>query len=244
MIATLLSLALLAPNTQDPEIRIEAWPAKGFIMRIADHDADQDLVALLTARAAARCGKLAVRFGKFNYDTTIDPQGIRKFTNHTQRFECFDPATDRYKAAPADWQPSVQDRADLIAFVERFMTATDKGDATTGMAMMESILEITQPEWRDTTKRLREHTSGPGRWSLGILGWANNPEGTSHPGSYALVMVDGKYPKLAAYCGTLLVYREAPGRYWISQRNLKVVPQIWIDNGSVPAAQLQKLCES
>lgn len=244
MIASFVSLALYAAGAQDPEIRIEAYPARGYIMRIADHDADLNLTELLNARAATRCGALKVRFGKFNYDNTVEADGRRMLKNHTQRFECIDPATDSYRPAPADWRPSAKDEADLSAFVDRFLTATDKGDAATGMPMMESIIEIQKAEWMDTTDRLRQHGGGAGRWTINIVGWGNNPEGAAHPGSYALVSVDGHYPKLAAYCGSLLIYREGPGRYWVSQRNLKVVPQAWVDDGSIPAAQLTELCKS
>ncbi|RYE63651.1 MAG: hypothetical protein EOO83_03275 [Oxalobacteraceae bacterium] len=243
MIFALASLAFLA-TAQDPEIRIEAYPAKGFIMKIADHQSDMDLVPLLTRLATAKCGKLKPRFGKFNYDTTVDANGVRTMRSHTQRFECYDPATDPYRPAPADWQPSEQDKADLIAFTNRFLTAIENGDAVTGMPMMESILEITKKEWMDTSDRLREHAGRPGRWTLEIAGWANNPEGTTHPGTYALVNVDGTYPRLANYCGYLLVYREGPARYVVSQRSLKVIPQAWVDDGSVPRDQIAQLCKS
>ncbi|MBX3564465.1 MAG: hypothetical protein KF730_07805 [Sphingomonas sp.] len=245
MITSLLSLALYAAGAQDPEVRIEAYPARGYIMRIADHAADLDLVASLTRLAEAKCGaKLKPRFGKFNYDNIIGEGGARMFKNHTQRFECYDPANDPYKPAPADWKPSERDNADLNAFAQRFMTAIDKGDAATGMPMMEANLEITNKEWMDTTQRLREHAGGPGKWTLNVVGWANNPEGTSHPGTYAFVTIDGSYPRLNAYCGYLLIYRDGLGRYWVSQRSIKVVPQAWVDNGSLPADQVKDLCKS
>ena len=45
------------------------------------------------------------------------------------------------------------------------------------------------------------------------------------------------------YCGTLMIYRQRPGSYLVTQQNLSVIPQSWIGSGKIPAAEAAKSCQ-
>lgn len=233
-----------APPTQ-PAIKIETVPGKGYAavvetFPVAQLTSVSDRISLL---AKQRCGRLSARMGRYKYFTSTDAQGRAALTQYRASFSCYDPATDPYERAPADWKPSAQDQADLTAFAERYMGLLDRADYVAGMPMMEPILEIEKDEWLSVPNMLKEHAGGKGRWTLETLGWVNNPEGASHPGRYAFVKVTAAYPKIAAYCGTLVVYRQRPGSYLITQQNLGVIPESWITSGRTTRAEALKTCE-
>lgn len=245
----LLALAALAtlPLAQQQEIPIQiAKSEKGYTATIGDHYPDQTpgVMERLKGMAKDRCGALTVRFGKFFYRNGFDARGKAMVQEFKQNFACIDPATDPYKPVAADWKPSAQDDADAKAFVDRYLALIDKGDAAAGMQMMEPVAEITREEWMDTSTRLRTHSGPPGqgRWTATLVGWGNNPEGAAHPGAYTLYKVSGTYPKLAAYCGSLLLYRAGPGKYQVSQQQLKVIPQAFVDDGTIAAGDVPGLC--
>jgi hypothetical protein len=123
------------------------------------------------------------------------------------------------------------------------MGLLDRSDYLAGIPMMEPILEIEKDEWLSVPNMLMQHSGGKGRWTLQTLGWVNNPEGASHPGRYAFVKVTGSYPKIAAYCGTLVIYRQRPGSYLITQQNLSVIPESWITSGRTTRAEALKTCD-
>lgn len=232
------------PAPVQPAIRIEAVPGKGYAATVATFPVAQlssvsDRIAVL---AKQRCGRLSARMGRYKYFTSTDAQGRAALTQYRQSFSCYDPATDPYERAPADWKPSAQDQADLNAFADRYMGLLDRSDYVAGMPMMEPILEIEKDEWLSVPNMLTQHAGRPGRWSLQTLGWVNNPEGASHPGRYAFVKVTATYPKIAAYCGTLVIYRQRPGSYLITQQNLSVIPESWITSGRTTRAEALKTC--
>ncbi len=243
----LLALAIATLPLAQQEIPIQiATSDKGYVATIGDHDATQTpaVVERLKGMAKQRCGALTVRFGKFFYRNGFSPDGKPIVQEFKQNFACIDPATDPYKPVAADWKPAATDDADAKAFANRYLAAIDKGDAAAGMKMMEPIAEITRDEWMDTSTRLRTHSGAPGQgtWTVTLVGWGNNPDGAAHPGAYTLYRVTGTYPKLAAYCGSLLLYRAGPGSYFVSQQQLKVIPQSFVDNGTVAAADVPGLC--
>lgn len=234
-----------APPSQ-PTIRIESVAGKGYAALVSPFPVDQiqPVSDRIVAMAKQRCGKLTARFGRFKYFTGPGPKGVAEYQNYRQSFTCFDPATDPYKPAPTGWKPAEQDDRDLMEFAKRYMRAIDEGDYVTGMPMMEPIIEIEKDEWLDVPSKLDQFGGGGGKWTLSIVGWVNNPEGASHPGSYALVKIDGSYPKLAVYCGNLLIYRQRAGSYLVSQQNLRVIPQQWIDSGEMTRSQALATCEN
>lgn len=233
-----------APSGQ-PAIRIEAVPGKGYAAIVDTFPVAQltqvsERISLLSKQ---RCGRLSARMGRYKYFTSADAQGRAVLTEYRASFTCYDPATDPYERAPADWKPSAQDEADLTAFAQRYMGLLDRGDYVAGMPMMESILEIEKDEWLSVPNMLKQHAGGAGRWTLQTLGWVNNPEGAAHPGRYAFVRVTASYPKIAAYCGTLGIYRQRPGSYLITQQNLSVIPESWIASGRTTRAEALKSCD-
>lgn len=233
------------PPPQQPAIRIETVPGKGYTavvetFPVAKLSAVSDRISAL---AKQRCGRLSARMGRYKYFTSTDTQGRAALTQYRASFTCYDPATDPYERAPADWKPSAQDQADLTAFAQRYMGLLDRGDYLAGMPMMEPILEIEKDEWLSVPNMLKQHSGGTGRWTLQTLGWVNNPEGASHPGRYAFVKVTGSYPRIAAYCGTLVIYRQRPGSYLITQQNLSVIPESWITSGRTTRAEALKTCD-
>ncbi len=232
------------PPPPQPAIKIEAVPGKGYAAMVDTFPVAQltSVSDRISALAKQRCGRLSARMGRYKYFTSTDAQGRAALTQYRQSFSCYDPATDPYERAPADWKPSAQDQADLTAFAQRYMRLLDRGDYLAGMPMMEPILEIEQDEWLSVPNMLKQHSGGQGRWTLQTLGWVNNPEGASHPGRYAFVKVTGSYPKIAAYCGTLVIYRQRPGSYLITQQNLSVIPESWITGGRTTRAEALKTC--
>lgn len=226
-------------------IEIQTVPGKGYaaVVRpflVSDLETVNDQISNM---ASARCGRLSPRMGRYKYFTSSDAKGRAILTDYRQSFTCYDPATDPYKRAPADWKPGAQDQADLTAFAQRYLRALDQSDHLAGMAMMEPVLEIEKDEWLSVPNMLKTNKSGPGRWTLKTLGWVNNPEGASHPGTYGFVEVTGSYPRIARYCGTLVIYRQRPGSYLITQQNLSVIPQSWIDSGKITPAEAAKSCQ-
>jgi hypothetical protein len=243
------SIPVVAPPTPpappQPAIKIETVPGKGYAAVVDTFPVTQlsSVSDRVSALAKQRCGQLSARMGRYKYFTSTDAQGRAALTQYRASFTCYDPATDPYERAPADWKPSAQDQADLTAFAQRYMGLLDRGDYLAGMPMMEPILEIEKDEWLSVPSMLKQHSGGQGRWTLQTLGWVNNPEGASHPGRYAFVKVTGSYPKIAAYCGTLVIYRQRPGSYLITQQNLSVIPESWITSGRTTRAEALKACD-
>jgi hypothetical protein len=233
------------PPAVQPAIRIDAVPGKGYAATVDTFPVAQlsSVSDRIAALAKQRCGRLSARMGRYKYFTGTDAQGRAALTQYRQSFSCYDPATDPYERAPADWKPSAQDQSDLTAFAERYMSLLDRGDYLAGMPMMEPILEIEKDEWLSVPNMLQLHAGRPGRWTLQTLGWVNNPEGASHPGRYAFVKVTATYPKIAAYCGTLVIYRQRPGSYLVTQQNLGVIPESWITSGRTTRAEALKTCD-
>ncbi len=233
------------PTPPQPAIKIEAVPGKGYAAVVDTFPVTQltSVSDRIGALAKQRCGRLSARMGRYKYFTSTDAQGRAALTQYRASFTCYDPATDPYERAPADWKPSAQDQADLTAFAERYMGLLDRSDYVAGMPMMEPILEIEKDEWLSVPNMLKQHSGGRGRWTLQTLGWVNNPEGAAHPGRYAFVKVTATYPKIAAYCGTLVIYRQRPGSYLITQQNLSVIPESWITSGRTTRAEALKTCD-
>lgn len=233
-------------SAASPAIRIESVPGKGYAAVVSAFPVEQvqPVSNRIAAMARQRCGKLTTRFGRFKYFTGPGAKGAAEYQNYRQSFSCIDPATDPYKPAPADWKPAAQDEKDLMEFAKRYMRAVDEADYVAGMPMMEPVIEIEKDEWMDVPSKLDQFGGGGGKWTLTITGWVNNPDGASHPGSYALVTINGTYPKLAVYCGNLFIYRQRAGSYLVSQQNLRVIPQQWIDSGQMTKSQALKTCEN
>ena len=233
-----------APPAQ-PAIKIETVPGKGYAAVVETFPVAQltSVSDRVSALAKQRCGRLSARMGRYKYFTSTDAQGRAALTEYRASFTCYDPATDPYERAPADWKPNAQDEADLTAFVQRYMGLLDRSDYVAGMPMMEPILEIEKDEWLSVPNMLKQHSGGKGSWNLQTLGWVNNPEGASHPGRYAFVKVTGTYPKIAAYCGMLVIYRQRPGSYLITQQNLSVIPESWITSGRTTRTEALRTCD-
>ena len=104
-----LVLALLLAAAGEPAIRVEKLAAGGFSADVASIEAARLTTTMQEVQriAAQRCGKMKVRFGRYNFDSRVDTaRNVMMIENLRQKFFCYDPATDPYKPVPADWKAS------------------------------------------------------------------------------------------------------------------------------------------
>jgi hypothetical protein len=195
----------------------------------------------MQATGQARCGKLKARWGRFTYDTGFLSDGSQTIKNYRQRFTCYDPATDPYKPAPAGWTASAKDNADAAAFALRYMAAFENADAKAGVPMMEPIADIDAATWLKQPVALRGMFAG-GTRKFGQPEWKLNPEGAMHPGAYAQILFLGDYPQLQTHCGVLLLYRDAPGVYHVSQQTIIAITKAAVANGTTTLEAAKKAC--
>lgn len=242
----ILSLAFLAQGSTSivPEIKLETVPGKGYAFEIGDFDKDRTdtVMAVVDGEAKKQCGNFAVRYGRFSHNNRIE--GNRTIlTQYRQAFQCIDPKTDPYKPAPADWQPTLEDEEDVITFATRYLAVMARKDVKAGMAMMEPVFEVTEEEWLSMLTPLSVNKANAAQWSPELIGWANNPEGASHPGSYAVLSIKGTMPDMALTCGYLMVYRHAPASYQVSQQSINLITNQSVANGEVSPSAFAKICE-
>ncbi|MBO9711958.1 hypothetical protein [Sphingomonas sp.] len=241
----MLSMALaLAAAQQAPEIAITPVSKDRYAAVIGDYPVEQRdaVTARMIAAGAERCGKLQVRWGRFSFDTGYTPDGKQVMHNYRQAFSCIDPATDPYKPVAADWKASDKDNADALAFAQRYMAVFDAADAAKGIPMMEAMLEVDKPTWLAQPMQLKGKI-GTGSRSFKGPFWRLNPQGASHPGAYAVFVFSGTYSALAAHCGALVLYRDGPGVYHVSQQNVVAISKASIAAGQNTEATAAKACE-
>ncbi|MBU7588272.1 MAG: hypothetical protein KAF42_03560, partial [Sphingopyxis terrae] len=157
-----LVLALLLAAAGEPAIRVEKLAAGGFSADVADIEAARLTTTMEEVQriAAQRCGKMKVRFGRYNFDSRVDTtRNVMMIENLRQKFFCYDPATDPYKPVPADWKASDADTAAATSFVTRFLDRLDRGDQAR-IAMMDPLAEITP---KDSGKPACRRPAGPDR---------------------------------------------------------------------------------
>ena len=233
-----LALLLVAGAAQsEPAISVKAVPGKGYAATVTLFPMDQAAAVQtrLDAAAAQRCGKLTVRWGKFSYDTqfgTGENSARTYAADYRQAFSCIDPATDPYKPVPADWKATPTDDADAIAFAKRYLAVFDAADAPRGIPMMEPLLELDAKTWNEQPLALKA-VRGTGSRTLSGPYWQANPSGAGHPGAYATFTFKGVYSGLSAHCGYIVLYRDAPGFYYVSQQNIRAIAKA--DNASAEA---------
>ncbi|WP_058817035.1 hypothetical protein [Sphingopyxis sp. H050] len=243
----MMAFALLAATAAgQPEIKIEAVAGKGYLATVEMIDADQydPVVDRIKAIAIQRCGKLKSRFGRYYFDNQVDVErGVMVIKNFRQHFSCFDPATDPYKAVPADWKPSAAEVAAATKFVAGFLENLDKGNGAALAKMMDPALEATPAEMQRFSEEAKMHQTGAGRFTSRLDGWLNNPEDAIYPGAYAYFAVLSSHPGIAGTCGGLLVYRVREGVYNISQYDVRYISQQLIDEAGYSDEELNRLCQ-
>lgn len=242
----ILSLAFLAQGSTSivPEIKLETVPGKGYAFEIGDFDKDRTdtVMAVVDAEAKKQCEKFTVRYGRFSHNNRVEGNKTI-LTGYRQAFQCIDPSKDPYKPAPADWQPTVEDDEDVITFATRYLGVMARKDVKAGKAMVEPIFEMTDEEWFSMVKPLSVSKASAAQWRPELLGWANNPDGASHPGSYAVLKITGNMPDMALTCGYLMVYRHAPASYQVSQQSINLISNQSVANGEVSPSAFPKICE-
>jgi hypothetical protein len=87
-------------------------PGKGYAAVVETFPVTQltSVSDRISALGKQRCGRLSARMGRYKYFTSTDNRGRAVLTQYRQSFSCYDPATDPYQRAPADWKPSAQDQ--------------------------------------------------------------------------------------------------------------------------------------
>lgn len=206
---------LLLQSAPLPELKLvqagSSWQVQAGEFRKSGLPAVQDAVM---AQAKQRCGQLSIRWGRFSWSTRENGTTDETMVDFKQKFSCFDPATDPYKAVAADWQPSDQDDADASAFALRYLAAIDAGNVAVVKSMEEPLLDSTPEERSALVTDARGRASPAGRqWRSPQ--WARNPDGFAHPGAYAyLVFVAPRS------CGALVIYRVAAGSYQLTSQQI------------------------
>jgi hypothetical protein len=237
----MLLVAMLALQTATaPAITLTPVAGGGkMVARDYLQSAHESVIERMKQKATAHCGKLSVRWGRFNNNlqayATPDGGIENRYSLYEQKFTCYDPATDPYKSPPADWKPSDVDKSDALIFAERHLSAMDRNDVTAAMAGFEPLLELTRAEAVTTIDDYRSRTTGQTRRFRPLI-WANNPDGSAHPGAYAYAAFDAERS-----CGYMLLYRVGAGKYQVSQlRVFGVLAGVkWTDQG---AASLKEQC--
>ena len=238
-------VALMASAQPLPAINVDAVPGKGFSATVAKIDTDlyDPVVDRIRVLAEQRCGIKKVRFGRYFFENQIDAErGVTIIKNFRQAFHCYDPATDPYKAVPADWKASAAEVAAATRFAQRFVDNLDAGNSALLVKMMDPALEATAAEVKRFSDEAKLHQTASGEFTLRLDGWLNNPPDASYPGAYAYFAVLSSHPGIAGTCGGLLLYRLRDGEYVISQYDVRYIPQSLVDAG-YSDEELNRLCQ-
>lgn len=243
----MMALALLvAAAAGQPEIRLEAVPGRGYLAKVATIDADQydPVINRIKVLATQRCGKLKVRFGRYNFDNQVDvDRGVTVIQNFRQSFSCYDPATDPYKPVPADWKASTAEITAATTFVARFLTNLDAGNSSALVPMMDPMLEATAADMSRFSREAKMYQTGTGAFTARLDGWLNNPEDAAYPGAYAYFAVLSSHPGIAGTCGGVLLYRVRTGEYVVNQYDVRYISQTLIDDAGYSDEELNRLCQ-
>lgn len=195
----------------------------------------------LESIAKSQCGELSVRWGQFRYAASRDPQGQRELSDFSQRFSCFDPASDPFAPVPSDWKASSSDEFHAMQTAMTMFDAITSGDAPTALAMFEPGIEFHEGEWLSSTDLLRD--PGSGYADITYLDWLINPRSTPHPGAFADLRVTGFYDDYEKACVDMILYREAPERFLVTSMIVSAVRKEWVETGEVSQIEVEKSCE-
>ena len=244
--ATILAAALLAATSGTPAIKIEAVPGKGYVATVPLIDADQydPVIDRIKVMATQRCGRQSLRFGRYFFENQVDVErGVTVIKGFRQNFSCYDPATDPYKAVPADWKANAAEIAAATQVATRFLNYLDTGNGRALAAMMDPQLESTTEEMNRFSKEAKMHQTGTGSFTGRLDGWLNNPPDAAYPGAYAFFAVISSHPGIAGTCGGILLYRPSEGKYYVSQYDVRYISQSLIDEEGFSDEELNRLCQ-
>lgn len=177
-----------------------------------------EVTAELKRRAQEKCGTLAIRWGRYNAreDDRVGADGkiVRWYSQFDQKFFCYDPAHDPYRAAPAGWTASARDNADATATARRLVDAIQAGQSDTMFAAYEPMLEATRDEIAMIVSDFRTRMHGEPVTYIAPK-WLVNPQDAGHPGAYAYVVFTTPHS-----CGYFALYRVDAGKYQVSQQQV------------------------
>jgi len=133
-------------------------------------------------------------------------------TDYRRTFWCldFDPA--RYPHAPIGWKATDADYAAASKTFATFFQARDSGELDQAFAMIEPNSHGNRAQWMTSQQEIRQTLGPGGERSITRIGWYLDPPETPFPGIYAQLSFTAKFPGMAVYCGTMVLYRSAPDK--------------------------------
>jgi hypothetical protein len=191
--------------------------------------------------AKGECRELSVRWGQFRYNSSRDGQGVRRLTEFSQRFTCFDPENDPFVPVPADWKASGNDEFHAMGAAMAMYDAVTSGDSKTALSMFETGMDFDPDEWLSSTELLRN--PGEGYADVTYLGWLINPRSTPHPGAFADLRITGFYEEFEKACVDMVLYRAAPERFLVTSLVVSAIRKEWVESGEVSQNEVEKSCE-
>ncbi len=172
----------------------------------------------VTRDAQARCGAKRAVAGRFSYETKLDRAGRPEaVTGYERHFTCVhSPASSPARVAD-DWRPTAEDREAASRVAASFFTAFDHGDSQAALAWVRPDA-ITPDVLAGDMAAFARTAAGLGNRTVDRLTWYVNPAAAPALGVYVALDYHGSYPGLDTYCGYLVLYREAPGRYRLTRQ--------------------------
>ncbi len=212
----LISALLAIGSTGLPAVTVKS-STDGYIATVPQFALDQTAAvdSDIADRATELCAGKDVKWGKFGSLTTLGKKpGATppKVSGYYKEFSCVAAQPRNYAAAPADWQPSSSDDADVRHFFDSYYTKRDGGDFAAALAMFQPGEGFAKSldEQRAFNSKL-----GTGQRRITHVTWYVNPDAAAHPGIFAALDFVGEYKSMHFYCGYLGLYRVGPGSYEI-----------------------------
>lgn len=233
LIVGLLGLVIAAGGPDDFTITIPISP---------ETPAGQLLIA---RRAMDICGTRYPIAGRYRFvgNEHVAPDGVRGASAFEVRQEltCSDtaPAPPAGRLAPAGWQASARDEADVRAATMSYFAAVDAGDAARVHAMMPPTrqAEETVAARAEAMRSFRAEAGTPGAHRILRLTWYVDPAGAPRPGIYVAADFERAYSGVLAVCGFVVWYREEAGRYSLTREETNIAAR---GSGTdTPAARAQ-----
>lgn len=214
LVLTPLALALAAP----------AMPPVSIVKSGAGHSASapefpatklEAVEAEVRRRAAAICAADPVTWGKFRYETQLAKDitaEVAKVRGYQREFRCGNQTPPKGQRAPDDWQPSPADEAEVTRIFAAYYGHRDRGEVAAAKALFEpnAPTKLSEPDVARVNASI-----GKGSRRIVAVTWYVNPAQADREGVFAALDFVGNYPAMHFYCGYLMLYRSAPGRYVI-----------------------------
>ncbi len=215
-----LLLVMLGPNDFSMSLPLSPETAEG-----------QRLIA---ERALEICGGRYPHLGRYRFEGSerTQPDGKRSAVFAVeQEMACMDarPPETRptEEAAPADWEPSLDDERRVQELTRRYFALVDAGDSKRAHEMWSSNTRLTTPLDARAAQidDFRKQAGKPGEHRIAALTWYVNPPGAPTPGIYVAADYERSYEKLALNCGYVVWFRERNGGYVLIREENNMLPR-------------------